>query len=49
MLYPGEIEHMREQDRRQNGIEVEDATWYKLRELADGYGLSEKLDFEEPE
>jgi len=49
VLYPGEIEHMREQDRRQNGIEVEDATWYKLRQLADGYGLTEKLDFEEPE
>jgi uncharacterized oxidoreductase len=49
VLYPGEIEHMREQDRRQNGIEVEDATWYKLRQLADSYGLTEKLDFEEPE
>ena len=49
VLYPGEIEHMRELDRRQNGIEVEASTWYKLRELADGYGLTEKLDFEEPE
>jgi len=49
VLYPGEIEYMREQDRRRNGIEVEDSTWYKLRELADGYGLTEKLDFEEPE
>ena len=49
VLYPGEIEHRRQQDRSANGIEVEAATWYKLRELADGYGLSDKLDFEEPE
>ena len=49
VLYPGEIEHRREQDRRKNGIEVEDATWYKLRSLAEGYGLSEKLEFTEVE
>ena len=24
VYYPGEIEHMREEDRRENGIEVED-------------------------
>src|SRR5437879_10498987 len=29
VYYPGEIEHMREEDRRKNGMEVEDATWYK--------------------
>ena len=40
---------MREQDRSKNGIEVEDTTWYKLRELADRYNLTEKLEFEEPE
>ncbi|MBV9579777.1 MAG: Ldh family oxidoreductase [Chloroflexi bacterium] len=44
VLYPGEIEHMREQDRAAHGIEVEDATWNKLRELADGYKLSAALD-----
>ena len=49
VLYPGEIEYRRQQDRSANGIEVEDATWFKLRQLADGYGLTEKLDFEEPE
>src|SRR5213592_4402347 len=27
VLYPGEIEHQREQDRRKNGIDVEDSTW----------------------
>ena len=49
VYYPGEIEHLREQDRRQNGIEVEDATWYKLRSLAEGYGLADQLGFTEVE
>ena len=49
VLYPGEIEHRRQQQRGRDGIEVEDATWYKLQQLADGYGLSEKLEFTEPE
>jgi LDH2 family malate/lactate/ureidoglycolate dehydrogenase len=49
VLYPGEIEHRRELDRRANGIEVEDATWYKLRALADGYGLTEQLGFRDVE
>ena len=43
VLYPGEIEFKREQDRRKNGIPVEDATWKRLQDLAQGYGLSEKL------
>ena len=43
VLYPGEIEFNREQERRKNGIAVEDATWKKLQELAKGYGLSDKL------
>src|SRR5579884_1208812 len=45
VLYPGEIEHRREQDRRRNGIEVEDATWYRQRQLADDYGLTDRLGF----
>src|SRR3981189_3470637 len=49
VLYPGEIEHMREEDRRANGIEVEDATWFKLRSLAEGYGLADQLGFTEVE
>src|SRR5215472_6272080 len=49
VYYPGEIEHMREQDRRQNGIEVENATWYKLRTLAEGYGLADQLGFTDVE
>ena len=39
----GEVEFKREQDRRKNGIPVEDATWKKLQDLAQGYGLSAKL------
>src|SRR6266568_3786135 len=45
VLYPGEIEYLREQDRRANGIDVEDATWNKLRALAEGYGLAATLEF----
>src|SRR5258708_6329890 len=45
IYYPGEVEHRREQDRLQHGIEVEDATWAKLAALAEGYGLAAKLDF----
>src|SRR5207237_7248009 len=33
VFYPGEIEYIREQQRRKSGIEVEDATWGKLRAL----------------
>jgi LDH2 family malate/lactate/ureidoglycolate dehydrogenase len=43
VLYPGEIEFKREQERRRNGIAVEDATWKKLQDLAQGYGLTGKL------
>src|ERR1700732_794624 len=49
VYYPGEIEHLREQDRRKNGIEIEDATWNKLRTLAEGYGLADRLGFTEVE
>ncbi|MBK0533703.1 Ldh family oxidoreductase, partial [Klebsiella pneumoniae] len=30
VFYPGEVEHLRELERRKNGIEIEDATWEKL-------------------
>jgi len=43
VFYPGEIEYRKEQDRRKNGVPIEDATWGKLRELAVGYGLADKL------
>ena len=45
VLYPGEIEFKREQERSRNGIEVEDATWFKLRDLAQQYGMEKKLGF----
>jgi uncharacterized oxidoreductase len=45
VLYPGEIEFKREQERSLNGIEVEDATWSKLRDLAQQYGMEKKLGF----
>src|SRR6201999_3003656 len=40
VYYPGEVEALREQDRRRNGIEVEDATFEKLRALAGVYKLA---------
>lgn len=47
VLYPGEIEHKRRIDRLANGVYVEDATWGKLKDLADKYGVAEKCDFSE--
>ena len=44
MFYPGEVEYLREQERRKNGIEIEDATWEKLRALADEYKIARELD-----
>ena len=38
VLYPGEPEYLREQERRQSGIEVEEATWHKLQSLAEQLG-----------
>lgn len=42
--FPGEIGYLREQERKANGIEIEDATWEKLRALAHDYGLASELD-----
>jgi LDH2 family malate/lactate/ureidoglycolate dehydrogenase len=44
VFYPGEVEHLREQTRRKDGIEIENATWDKLRALASGYGIAKELD-----
>jgi uncharacterized oxidoreductase len=44
VFYPGELEHLREQQRRASGIDVEDATWNKLRKLAAEYGLAAELE-----
>ena len=44
VFYPGEVEHLCERERRQSGIDVEAATWDKLRALAREYGLAAELD-----
>jgi len=44
VFYPGEVEYIREQQRRKDGIEIEDATWDKLRALAGEYQLASELD-----
>src|SRR5665213_446981 len=44
VFYPGEVEYIREQQRRRAGIDVEDATWDKLCQLAGGYKLTAELD-----
>jgi uncharacterized oxidoreductase len=43
VLYPGEIEYLRAQQRKVDGIEIEDATWDKLRALAGDYKLTAEL------
>jgi LDH2 family malate/lactate/ureidoglycolate dehydrogenase len=43
VFYPGEIEHLHEQERLKTGIEVEAATWDRLRTLAAEYGLAARL------
>jgi len=43
VLYPGEVEHLREQQRRTSGIDVEDATWDRLHKLATEYGRATEL------
>jgi uncharacterized oxidoreductase len=40
VLYPGELEHRTAQQRRQEGIYVEDDTWQKLHALRQEYGLA---------
>jgi uncharacterized oxidoreductase len=45
VLYPGEIEHRRERERAAKGIEIEDATWRKLRALAEQHGTAARLGF----
>jgi len=44
VFYPGEVEYLREQERRRKGIEIEDATYDKLRALAGEYKIAQHLD-----
>jgi uncharacterized oxidoreductase len=43
VLYPGEVEYLRERERRVSGIEIEDATWDRLGALVREYGLAAEL------
>jgi uncharacterized oxidoreductase len=45
VYYPGELEYLSTQRLLKEGINIEDATWQRLRELADDYGLSRQLGF----
>ena len=45
VFYPGEIEHMKSVTRNKEGVEVEDATWKKLTDMAAEKGLTQKLGF----
>lgn len=44
VFHPGELGHLHERERRANGIAVDNATWEKLRALANDYGLGLELD-----
>ena len=43
VFYPGEPEHIRTQKLLKEGISVEDATWERLKALAQEMGLAQKL------
>jgi LDH2 family malate/lactate/ureidoglycolate dehydrogenase len=38
VMYPGEVEHIREQERRKSGVEVDNKTWNAFTDLAAKYG-----------
>jgi LDH2 family malate/lactate/ureidoglycolate dehydrogenase len=40
VYYPGEVEHLKRQQRLQDGIEIEAATWAKLQAVAQKYGVT---------
>jgi uncharacterized oxidoreductase len=42
VLYPGEVEWRREQDRLRNGIEVDDKTWGLFEEMGRKHGIAVK-------
>jgi uncharacterized oxidoreductase len=44
VFYPGELEYIREQQRRRDGIVIESATWDKFKALAAEYKLTDELD-----
>ena len=46
VFYPGEIEYNTTKTKLNSGIEVEKATWNKLDELANEYGMTSELGFD---
>ncbi len=45
VFYPGELEHLRTQQKLQEGIFIEDTTWGRLKSLAQAYGIAATLGF----
>ena len=45
VYYPGEVEFLKEKDRRANGVPIEDATWKRLQDLAASFGIAGSLPF----
>ena len=45
VLYPGEVEYRKEQDRMKHGIEVDDKTWKQFQDIAKKNNLLEKINF----
>ena len=43
ILYPGEIEARTRRERQADGVEVEDATWARVRATIDRLGIGDKL------
>ena len=43
VLYPGEIEHKNEQQRRRDGIYIEDDTWSEIWELVEQHKLEQVI------
>ena len=39
VYYPGEVEHLKAQERRRTGITLEEGTWARLQALVREYGL----------
>ena len=46
VFYPGEPEHLKTQQKRKDGIFIEDTTWEKLTKLAVEFGLADELGME---
>jgi LDH2 family malate/lactate/ureidoglycolate dehydrogenase len=44
VFYPGELESIRAQQRRRDGIAIENATWDNFKALAAEYNLASTLD-----